>query len=188
MKRNTLWCLGVALIAALAGAATMRAFDARESDAPAMSESERKVLYWHDPMIPGWRSDKPGKSPFMDMQLVPVYEGEAPGVVSISPEVTNSLGVRTHAVAPGARLTVPREAVVRTGTRTAIVLAVGNGRFQPVEVVAGPESGDAIEIKSGIKAGDRVVVSGQFLIDAESSLRAGFARMQPAAPASESSP
>ena len=35
--------------------------------------AERKVLYWHDPMVPGQRFDKPGKSPFMDMQLVPVY-------------------------------------------------------------------------------------------------------------------
>ena len=38
---------------------------------------ERKVLYWHDPMVPGPRFDKPGKSPFMDMQLVPVYADEA---------------------------------------------------------------------------------------------------------------
>ena len=34
---------------------------------------ERKVLYWHDPMVPGAKFDKPGKSPFMDMDLVPVY-------------------------------------------------------------------------------------------------------------------
>jgi Cu(I)/Ag(I) efflux system membrane fusion protein len=33
----------------------------------------KKVLYWHDPMAPGQKFDKPGKSPFMDMQLVPVY-------------------------------------------------------------------------------------------------------------------
>jgi RND family efflux transporter MFP subunit len=42
----------------------------------------RKVLYWTDPMTPGYKSDKPGKSPFMDMELVPVYEGGA----SDSPE------------------------------------------------------------------------------------------------------
>ena len=35
------------------------------------------MLYWHDPMVPGQRFDKPGKSPFMDMQLVPVYADEA---------------------------------------------------------------------------------------------------------------
>jgi hypothetical protein len=49
----------------------------------------RKVLYWHDPMVPGQRFDKPGKSPFMDMQLVPVYEGGAgqEGTVAIDPRV-----------------------------------------------------------------------------------------------------
>lgn len=44
----------------------------------ATGESEsRKPLYWHDPMIPGHRFGKPGKSPFMDMQLVPVYGTDA---------------------------------------------------------------------------------------------------------------
>ena len=43
--------------------------------------AERKVLYWYDPMVPTQRFDKPGKSPFMDMQLVPRYadEGDDPG-------------------------------------------------------------------------------------------------------------
>ena len=39
-------------------------------------ENSRKVLYWYDPMSPGQRFDKPGKSPFMDMELVPRYAGE----------------------------------------------------------------------------------------------------------------
>ncbi|HWJ93490.1 MAG TPA: heavy metal-binding domain-containing protein, partial [Telluria sp.] len=43
--------------------------------APAAKE-ERKVLYWQDPMAPGTRFDKPGKSPYMDMDLVPVYADE----------------------------------------------------------------------------------------------------------------
>lgn len=61
--------------------------------------SDRKVLYWHDPMVPGQRFDKPGKSPFMDMQLVPVYADEAgdPGV-KVSPTVQQNLGVRLAAV------------------------------------------------------------------------------------------
>jgi membrane fusion protein, copper/silver efflux system len=60
----------------------------------------RKVLYWHDPMVPGQRFDKPGKSPFMDMQLVPVYadsDAQA-GSVKISPTVQQNLGVRFAAV------------------------------------------------------------------------------------------
>jgi Cu(I)/Ag(I) efflux system membrane fusion protein len=59
----------------------------------------RKVLYWHDPMVPGPRFDKPGKSPFMDMQLVPVYAESATGAgseggVKISPTVQQNLGIR----------------------------------------------------------------------------------------------
>jgi Cu(I)/Ag(I) efflux system membrane fusion protein len=60
-------------------------------------DGERKILYWHDQMVPGQRFDKPGKSPFMDMQLVPVYADEA-GVegadVRVSPSVAQNLGIR----------------------------------------------------------------------------------------------
>ena len=50
-------------------------------------QGERKVLYWHDPMVPSARFDKPGKSPFMDMQLVPVYADEEGGAaVTVSPD------------------------------------------------------------------------------------------------------
>ena len=60
----------------------------------------RKVLYWHDPMVPGQRFDKPGKSPFMDMQLVPMYADSASdaGGVKISPTVQQNLGIRFAAV------------------------------------------------------------------------------------------
>lgn len=60
---------------------------------------ERKVLYWHDPMVPGPRFDKPGKSPFMDMQLVPVYPDEQGDTgVKVSPGVQQNLGIRTATV------------------------------------------------------------------------------------------
>ncbi|MDL2339109.1 MAG: efflux RND transporter periplasmic adaptor subunit [Pseudomonadota bacterium] len=66
--------------------------------APAMSSSnakERKVLYWHDPMVPGPRFERPGKSPFMDMQLVPVYADEgADAGVKVSPTIQQNLGIR----------------------------------------------------------------------------------------------
>jgi membrane fusion protein, copper/silver efflux system len=62
-----------------------------------------EVLYWHDPMVPGPKFDKPGKSPFMDMQLVPVYASEADdgGKVAISPRTVQNLGIRTAQVEPG---------------------------------------------------------------------------------------
>ena len=60
------------------------------------AQGERKVLYWYDPMFPQQKFDKPGKSPFMDMQLVPKYADEAGGssTVSINPRVVQNLGVR----------------------------------------------------------------------------------------------
>lgn len=67
--------------------------------APPASAGGAQVLYWHDPMVPGPRFDKPGKSPFMDMQLVPVYAGEAGNAgVKVSPAVQQNLGVRTSIV------------------------------------------------------------------------------------------
>ena len=66
------------------------------------AQGERKVLYWHDPMKPDVKFDKPGKSPFMDMDLQPVYADEAPGGgVRISSAVTQSLGVRSVEVKLG---------------------------------------------------------------------------------------
>jgi len=67
----------------------------------------RKVLYWHDPMVPGQKFDKPGKSPFMDMQLVPVYADESgdDGKVAISPRVQQNLGIRTAEVKEGSLAT-----------------------------------------------------------------------------------
>src|SRR5438128_4189670 len=64
----------------------------------------KKVLYWHDPMVPGQKFDKPGKSPFMDMQLVPIYAdgGGDGGAVVISSRVQQNLGVRTAEVKQGA--------------------------------------------------------------------------------------
>jgi membrane fusion protein, copper/silver efflux system len=62
-------------------------------------QGERKVLYWHDPMVPSARFDKPGKSPFMDMDLVPVYANEEGGAaVTVSPVVSQNLGIRLGTV------------------------------------------------------------------------------------------
>ncbi|WP_296672772.1 efflux RND transporter periplasmic adaptor subunit [Sulfuricaulis sp.] len=246
-------------------------------------KTERQILYWTDPMVPGYRSDTPGKSPFMDMDLVPVYADEAGGsgapVITVRPEFIQNFGVRTHKVTKGGavhtitaqgylfrdssglrvlldtfdremnwvraglpaeirvtdfpgrqwngtvesvksdvdvgtrslkasiritnpdavlkpnmyaeviirdlrrhdqKIMVPTEALIRTGFRTALLLALGGGRFQPIEVVPGEESGDWIEIHQGIKEGDVVVTSGQFLIDSEASVRASFQRMESA--------
>ncbi|MEZ5540469.1 MAG: efflux RND transporter periplasmic adaptor subunit [Pseudomonadota bacterium] len=74
-------------------------------------------------------------------------------------------------------LIVPREAVIPTGERETVIKALGNGHFQPVEVTSGMWVGADVEILSGLQEGEEIVVSGQFLIDSESSLQADFARM-----------
>ena len=67
------------------------------------SATGRTVLYWQDPMKPGQRFDKPGKSPYMDMPLVPVYADESSndGKVTVSSRVRQNLGIRTAEVARG---------------------------------------------------------------------------------------
>ena len=66
--------------------------------APAAPD-EKKVLYWYDPMVPDQHFDKPGKSPFMDMQLVPKYAGgggdDTAGAVVVDPRLVQNLGIRT---------------------------------------------------------------------------------------------
>ena len=74
-------------------------------------------------------------------------------------------------------LVIPAEALIETGERTSVVTALGDGRFQPVDVVVGMRRGGRVEILSGLNEGDQVVTSGQFLIDSESSLQASFSRM-----------
>ncbi len=65
-------------------------------DAKIDPKTGRKVLYWHDPMAPAQKFDRPGKSPFMDMELVPVYADEAAdeGGVKVSPTMRQNLGIR----------------------------------------------------------------------------------------------
>ncbi len=74
-------------------------------------------------------------------------------------------------------LTVPREAVIITGERVTVIKSLGKGHFQPVDVKTGMRGEGNVEILSGLQQGDEIVVSGQFLIDSESSLQASFLRM-----------
>lgn len=287
--KTTALMLAAALVGALLGITgwtyTNDAGNGVARATTAAASAGRKVLYWHDPMVPGQRFDKPGRSPFMDMDLVPVYADDAPAgdtaIVTVRPEVVNTLGVRTARAARSsaprrletdgyvfrdergfgvlvdifdrdagwvrrglaaeiripelgdrnlkgtvswvspdvefgarslkarvrltspaaglrantyaqvavlgprpaqARLLVPREALIRTGTRTSVVLALDAGRFKPVDVVIGPEIGEHVEIVEGLADGDRVATSGQFLLDSEASIRASFARMESAEP------
>lgn len=96
MKTIAIAALALAVLAAGGYGAYRLGMDRGMKMGEASPASGRKVLYWHDPMVPGQKFDKPGKSPFMDMPLVPVYEdSEAQGGVTIDPRMQQSLGVRT---------------------------------------------------------------------------------------------
>lgn len=77
----------------------------------------------------------------------------------------------------GRVVNVPREAVIRGGSMNRVVVALGDGRFKSQPVRLGIESGDRVAIRSGLKAGETIVVSGQFLIDSESNIESALARM-----------
>lgn len=77
---------------------------------------------------------------------------------------------------PRAALLVPSEAVIRTGTRTLIMLALPEGRFRPAEVRTGAETNGQTEILAGLYDGEKVVAAGQFLLDSEASLTGVAAR------------
>jgi len=74
-------------------------------------------------------------------------------------------------------LLVPSEAVIQTGTRSVVMVAQGDGKFISVDVKTGAESNGQMEIVEGLEAGQKVVVSGQFLIDSEASLKGSSTRM-----------
>lgn len=100
MKKSlSLTLLAVAVVSGLAGYLLGKpASPVTSTTSPdATAEHSRKVLYWYDPMSPGQRFDQPGKSPFMDMELVPRYAGETvdDGGVTISARQQQNLGVRT---------------------------------------------------------------------------------------------
>ena len=79
---------------------------------------------------------------------------------------------------------VPREALIRGGSVNRVVIALGGGRFRAQPVDVGIESGEWVEIRSGINAGDLIVTSGQFLIDSESNIESALTRMDENASAS----
>ena len=85
-------------------------------------------------------------------------------------------------------LTVPSEAILRSSDGDHVIIALGGGRFQARDVQTGVASGDKTEILSGLKEGEDVVTSAQFLIDSESNLEESLQKLSAPAPAKQSMP
>ncbi len=81
-----------------------------------------------------------------------------------------------------ADIRIPREALIRTGQRQSVIKVLEDGGFQPVDVEVLMQSGNHVKLKTdkGLKEGDKIVISGQFLLDSESNLQASFLRFQKA--------
>ena len=141
---------------------------------------------------------RPGANVRAQSPAVPgvTFEGKVQAILPDVNAATRTLKARLELANPGARLVpgmfvsmqfvdtrnakallIPTEAVIQTGKRTVVMIAEENGRFRPVEVQSGIESGGQTEIKAGLQAGQRVVVSSQFLIDSEASLKGIEARL-----------
>ena len=102
---NKITLLVVVLLLVSSGGVWWR-FSSQHAQTLAAAESksqDKKILYWYDPMAPNQHFDKPGKSPFMDMPLVPKYdEPQQPAdTVSIDPRTVQNMAVRTGVVARG---------------------------------------------------------------------------------------
>jgi RND family efflux transporter MFP subunit len=147
-----------------------------------------------------YESDAPSVRPGMPVRVLLPYSGQrlSGRVDFIQPTVdpmTRTLKVRVDAANPRLmlkpemfvdvefelarprRLTVPAEAVLDSGTRKTVFVDRGNGYLEPRQVETGEQVGERIEIVRGLATGERIVTSGNFLIDSESQLKAAASGM-----------
>ncbi len=121
-------------------------------------------------------SDKPPPRPYPPIIANP--KG------SLVPGMFAMISVAASTSAKQAVLLVPSEAVIQTGKRSVVIVADsgqdGKQQFAPTDVEIGAEANGMTEIKSGLQKGMKVVLSGQFLIDSEASLKSTGTRMSDA--------
>ncbi len=141
---------------------------------------------------------KPGAKAKVRIDAYPteVFDGTVTYVYPTLKAETRSVPVRVELANPGQRLkpamfarvelqvgtrapvlTIPDSAVIDSGTRQVVLVQLAEGRFEPREVRLGARSGDVVEVLGGVRAGERVVVAANFLIDAESNLKAAVGGM-----------
>ncbi|EKD98562.1 MAG: hypothetical protein ACD_23C00369G0001 [uncultured bacterium] len=96
--------------------------------------------------------------------------------------------VELPAASKGAVLTVPTSAIIDSGTRQIVLVQLKEGRFEPREVKVGARSENRIEIIEGVRDGEMVVVAANFLIDAESNLKAAIGSLGHAGHGAQTNP
>ncbi|RJG47482.1 efflux RND transporter periplasmic adaptor subunit [Motilimonas pumila] len=141
---------------------------------------------------------KPGTQASMTLDAIPggEWQGEVDYVYPILDPATRTLRVRLKFANPNGELkpnmfanvallpssseqvlTIPRNAVIRTGQMARVVLAQGAGKFRSARIEVGREAGDKIEVLAGLVEGDKVVTSAHFMLDSESSQSADLSRI-----------
>lgn len=135
------------------------------------------------PALPGRRFS--GRVGFLQPTLDTATRSLGVRVVLPNPDGQLRPGLYGQVILTGADgmavLTIPRSALIDSGTRQTVLVQVTEGRFAPRTVVIGRRGEDRIEVTSGLAEGERVVVEGNFLIDSESNLRAALANLAGAA-------
>ena len=141
---------------------------------------------------------KEGQTAEVTLSYIPdkSWQGEVEYIYPSLDPKTRTLKVRLRFDNPGERLkpnmyanvkiyggakqntiVIPLEGLIRTGRDERVIIDLGEGKFEARDVKSGIESGDYVEILDGVNEGDKIVTSGQFLIDSEASMRASLTRM-----------
>jgi hypothetical protein len=138
------------------------------------------VAYYTCTMHPFVRSQDPnGKCPVCGMDLVAVLKSTAganaaANIVYIAPERLQEIGATSEVLArqsPAHSLRISYNAVLPTGNKFIVFVDHGSGQIEPREIRVGAPSNGSYEVISGLAEGDRVFVSANFLIDAESRIQ-----------------
>jgi len=159
---------------------------------------------WLDAAVPEAQAGqvRVGEPATLDITVFPgkSFTGRVIDILPTAQAQSRTLTVRVELPNPGGRLRpgmfatahlsgesqpallVPSEAVIRTGTRNLVMLSGADGRYRPVEVELGRQAGDQTQILAGLSEGQKVVASGQFLLDSEASLAGIQARPLDTAP------
>ena len=95
---------------------------------------------------------------------------------AFKPDMYADVVIRPEVARKG--VVIPAQAVIHSGTRRVVVMAQGDGRFEPREIHIGVEAEDGYEVLRGLNPGEEIVTSAQFLIDSESNLKAALAGMR----------
>lgn len=183
-------------------AGVIQTLDARSGVTLAQGQTLAQVnglaTVWLNAAVPEVRASvvKVGQTATAELAAFPAerFTGRIIAVLPTTQADSRTLTVRIELRNPGGRLRpgmfatvhlggasdtallVPSEAVIRTGTRTLVMLAEDKGRYRPAEVKAGREANGRTEILAGLAPGEKVVASGQFLLDSEASLTGIAAR------------